>query len=215
MKIIVTSGNISEPIDQVRSIVNYSTGSLGKLITAKLVEKQAMVYYVYHGHEPLEHSKNIKNIHVDRVVQLEEILNNLLTSQKIHAVVHAMAVSDYHVSGMMINGMVTPIPNKISSDDQELILVLSKNKKIISIIKDISPDTKLVGFKLLFNVPKQELLEAAYTAMKKNKADIVVANDKKDITKEQHQAIIIDEKTQTQATTKEEIADILVEKLVK
>lgn len=214
MNIIVTSGKILENIDKVRSISNHSTGELGKLIATKLEQKKVTVYYVYSEHLPPNPSEYMKNVFVKTIEDLEKELTNLLITKKIDVVIHAMAVSDYRPVGIIKNGITVPIPCKISSNDEKLILVLSKNKKVISIIKNISPKTKLIGFKLLANVSEEELVSVAKDSMKKNKADIVVANDIKNITKNRHRAIIIEKNNQTIAKTKKDIANILIEKLM-
>ena len=67
--------------------------------------------------------------------------------------------------------------NKISSYEDNLVIVLKPTPKIISIIKNLSPSTYLVGFKLLDGVSKEELIEVAKRLQNKNNCDLVVAND--------------------------------------
>ena len=47
----------------------------------------------------------------------------------------------------------------------------------------------------MVNVRKEELFEVARASLKRNKADIIVANDLSDITQDQHIAYLVDEKT--------------------
>ena len=105
--------------------------------------------------------------------------------------------------------------SKISSYEDDLVIVLKKTPKIISIIKNICPDTYLVGFKLLDNVKKEKLIEVAKKLRDKNNCDLVVANDLKNINKDMHKAYIIDKNNnEILCNTKEEIAKNLVKKLL-
>ena len=77
-------------------------------------------------------------------------------------------------------------------------------------IKEISANTLLIGFKLLDDVTKEELLDVAIKLKNKNQCDYVVANDLKNINANNHLAYIIDKNdNHTEATTKEEIADTI------
>ena len=55
--------------------------------------------------------------------------------------------------------------------------------KVISVIKDASPKTFLVGFKLLDGVCDEKLIYVGRELMKKNNCDVVVANDLSNIRK--------------------------------
>ena len=100
---------------------------------------------------------------------------------------------------------------KISSYENNLVLVLKPTPKIISLIKKESPLTYLVGFKLLDGVSKKELIEVAQRLRDKNKCDLVVANDLEDIRNKEHKAYIIDKEDKVvEASDKEDIAKKLV-----
>jgi hypothetical protein len=67
----------------------------------------------------------------------------------------------------------------------------------------------LIGFKLLVDVSKEELLETARTSLIKNQAEIIVANDLTDISNHVHKAYLVRNDTVTLAQSKEEIAQLL------
>ena len=75
---------------------------------------------------------------------------------------------------------------KISSDMDDLIVVLKKTPKIISILKPLQPQAILVGFKLLNNVTTDALIEAATHLMRSNGCDFVFANDIAELSPEHH-----------------------------
>lgn len=83
--------------------------------------------------------------------------------------------------------------NKISSNEKDLIFKLDLTKKIISHIKEISKDTRLIGFKLLDDVPHEELIEKAQELRTKTQADYIIANDLSRIGNGKHLAYFVGE----------------------
>ena len=79
----------------------------------------------------------------------------------------------------------------ILPSNYEIVLQDTIAGKIISIIKNISPSTYLVGFKLLDNVSEENLINTAVTLKEKNNCNLVVANDLEDIRQGNHKAFII------------------------
>ena len=139
--------------------------------------------------------------------------------------IHSMAVSDYtpvymtNFNELENSEDFTEFLNKsnseskISSASDYQVLFLKKTPKIISLIKQWNPNILLVGFKLLVNVSKEELFEVARTSLKRNQADLIVANDLSDISANQHIAYLVDEQTQEKVATKSEIAQALYERI--
>lgn len=80
---------------------------------------------------------------------------------------------------------------KMSSYEPHLMTMLGLTPKVIGMIKKLAPNVKLVGFKLLDGVDKEELLQVATKLRKKNNADYIVANDLSKIWKGNHWAMIV------------------------
>ncbi len=95
--------------------------------------------------------------------------------------------------------------NKISSSEDNLIVVLKQTPKIIGLIKQLSPKTHLFGFKLLDDVSEEELINVAVRLKEKNGCDIVIANDLAKIREGTHEALLVGE-TIERANGKENIA---------
>ena len=179
--------------------------------------------------------EKLQAVMADSTMEVLNAVRTVLKENKVDIFIHSMAISDYfvnyvttpeklcnglahkneekHVPNIDIfespyEGMVIDNGSKISSDMEQLLVVLSKTPKIISVIKKESPDTLLVGFKLLENVEESELISAAVAQIDKSGCDYVVANDIKDISATQHKALIIDEagRVISRPGTKEEIA---------
>lgn len=239
-KIIITSGGTSEKIDNVRKITNSSSGKLGCTIANKLIETHEKnidkIYYVCSKNSFKPSHAKIEIIEIIDTKELEITIRNLLTNNTIDYFIHSMAVSDYTVDyvttaeslALNINNNPNNIlniicnhkdnlnDNKISSNEENLIIKLKKTPKIISMIKNISPNTYLVGFKLLDNVSEEELINVAIKLKEKNKCNLVIANDLNNIRKGTHKAFIIKNiNDYTIASGKDDIATKLIGEIIK
>lgn len=215
--IIITSGGTSEYIDKVRKITNSGSGKLGSLIANELTTRNDIdsIFYIHTPKAILPKiDKKIKLIEVVNTNDVKIIIENLLKEEDIFCVIHSMAISDYYVdyvstANLMAKDLINSIDfeqtlknsnykldntSKISSNEDNLIVVLKQTPKIINLIKKISPNTKLIGFKLLENVTKEHLIEIAIKLKDKNNCDFVIANDLKDIKDENHKAYLLDVK---------------------
>ena len=238
MNIVITSGGTSEPIDNVRKITNSSSGKLGKLIAdevLKKIDKQDTIFYICSKKAYKPDSTNVKVIEVESVDDLLNAVTKVLKENKIDYFIHLMAVSDYKVSYVSTARLLKDEINKnkekdieyviknntniltgskLSSYEDILIITLKPTPKVISKIKEISPDTFLVGFKLLDDASKEELIKVAKGIRDKNKCDLVVANDLKSIREGKHVAYIIDkDNNEIQVIGKQNIAQKLTKKL--
>ena len=220
MKVIITAGGTSERIDDVRSITNTSTGRLGLVIGQHLLAEYCddieQLYYVHGLRAQAPEGDKVTAIPVAGARDLERELKNLLTTEKIDAVIHAMAVSDYMVKEVTTldaikSGGDTKLEgNKISSTIDNLTIILTKSPKVIGGIKQWDPDVVLVGFKLLSHVPHEELIEVGYNLLKKNDCSFVMANDLKGIKDGKHQGYLIHrDGSYDSMETREEIAALI------
>lgn len=226
MKLLITSGGTSEAIDQVRAITNHASGNLGKIITEQALKDGHEVTLVTtkQAVKPLP-QKNLTIIEITNVESLKSTLEPLVKSHQ--ALIHSMAVSDYtpvYMTGLEevqasedITSLLDKknVESKISSKDDYQVLFLKKTPKVISFVKKWNPAIQLIGFKLLVDAPKEELFAVARQSIERNGADYIVANDLIDIKDNQHIAYLVDKTSEIQATTKEEIAQLILETLEK
>ena len=230
MKIVITAGGTSERIDDVRTITNSSTGSLGLAIgKAFLLEARTSgdiekIYYLHGKRAVCPEGEIVLPVEIGGVLDLQESLHKILTEDHIDACIHAMAVSDYMVYQVTtldkLMGTEDPAHaqdlsgNKISSDIDDLIIHMKRSPKVISEIKKTSPDTVLVGFKLLSGVPHEELIDVGYRLLQKNDCDFVMANDLQEIGKDYHKGYLIHkDKSYDRMETNEEIAEMIVRRV--
>ena len=223
MDVLVTAGGTSEPIDNVRSITNHSSGGLGKAIAESFLAAGHTVTYVTtkHALRPTQQlDLSIKEI--ETTVELATTLEQLSAEKQFDAIVHAMAVSDFTTEtaqteeqfidsfaqqlseqtlpktkeALVTLNQIADIPQtatKISSDTDRLLIFLKKNPKVIQMIRDKQPQTVLVGFKLLVNVSQEELVQVAQAALVKNRCDFVLANDLMNVHETEHEGLLINE----------------------
>lgn len=222
MKVVITAGGTSEKIDNVRKITNSSTGKLGLCIANEFLKtvEDVEITYICSKETFCPNDDRVKIKRIIGVDDLEREVRNVLENNDIDVFIHSMAVSDYKVDYVSTleklrnNEEFTMTDNKISSSLSDLVIVLKPTKKIISIIKDISPNTYLVGFKLLDNVTNDKLIEVATNLMIKNKCNLVVANDLENIRNGKHIGYIIDEENNViVAEGKDDIAEKLVRRI--
>ena len=106
--------------------------------------------------------------------------------------------------------VITDNTHKISSYQDYLMVKLGLTPKVIKSIKEFNPNIKLIGFKLLDAVSKEELLRVASNLREKNNADYIVANDLSRVGNGKHYATIINEEgIYRECETKDEIAKSL------
>lgn len=226
MKLLITSGGTSEAIDQVRAITNHASGNLGKIIAEQALKRGHEVTLVTTRQAVKPNSqKNLTIIEITNVDSLKEILEPLVKTHQ--ALIHSMAVSDYtpvYMTGLDelratedISSLLKKqnTESKISSKDDYQALFLKKTPKVISYVKKWNPAITLFGFKLLVNVPKEELFAVARQSIERNGADYILANDLKDIGENQHIAYLVDKTREIQAQTKDEIAQLILNTLEK
>lgn len=164
-KIIVTAGGTSEKIDDVRYIVNRSSGKMGVAIAEECFLRGADVL--------LLRSKTAvapRYLMQERLFETFDDLSKLISTfvSNYNSIFHTAAVSDFKIQNAATG--------KISSN-KNYTLRLSPREKIINKIKKLHPGIKLTAFKAEYGLSEQDLVKAAQEKLKESKADAVVAND--------------------------------------
>ncbi|MGT2957724.1 phosphopantothenate--cysteine ligase [Streptococcus bovimastitidis] len=226
MKILITSGGTTEKIDSVRGITNHSTGKLGKIIAETFLRKghQVSLVTTENAVKP-EPNDNLSIYQISNVASLMESLEPLVKNHDI--LIHSMAVSDYtpvymtdfeNLKNTKDLGSLLQERNtesKISSNSDYQVLFLKKTPKLISLVKDWNPAIQLIGFKLLVNISKEELISVARASLRKNQAAYIVANDLSQIKGNQHKAYLVSANDAIVLETKDQIAEAIYQKVSK
>lgn len=234
-KILVTGGSTWVPIDNVRVITNVFGGTTGyriAILAAQMgasvtlllgphkiedttifidepVEKalEKMQRYILEREKMAEAGGKLIIVHYDYFQDLMNLMEKYISTRSFSAVIHSAAVADY-----------APVKQegKIGSGLSGLDIKTTPTPKIISHIKDWDPDTYLVQFKLEVGLSEKDLIEKAVNGIKKNRADLAVANNKAG-TSETTAAAYLVEKDGKFATiaTREEMYEKLLENIAK
>ncbi len=215
--ILITAGSTRGYLDAIRYITNTSTGKLSSEIAYEAMSRGAVVTYIYgvdsllpviQDHDDIKPSQ-LKLLEIETNDDLAKVIREKLKKKKFDAIVHAMAVADY------VPARSKPV--KIPSNKKEWLLKLVKTPKVIAIIRDMWPDAQLVGFKLEVNRTKDDLIKTAKRFLKKSRANMIVANDYKNISRKRHIAYMVtgDSKISKPLKGKTEIAKNIVSYLEK
>ena len=166
----------------------------------------------------LENHPNLKKIPIETTENMYQALEKE-SENKYDLVIHSSAVGDYkpeftfrledmaeELARMIIEGKTTKeeileiLTNpsckvnddtKISSYEPNLTVKLTLTTKLISHLRTWYPNSMLIGFKLLENVPKEHLMEVAKKLCIKNNMDYIIANDLHDLRNGEHLSFLI------------------------
>src|SRR5688572_16470633 len=148
MRVVVTCGPSYEPIDEVRRITNFSTGELGILLTNHLAKNGCeVVCFKGVGATSQERVSGARVVPFATNEHLRGELEGLEQREKISAVFHAAALCDYRVKSVLSSAGVEVAATKIPSRVGELILTLEPATKLIEILRDLFPVSRIVGWK--------------------------------------------------------------------
>ena len=202
LSVLITAGGTIAPLDDVRMITNRSTGRFASALAEACLQRSAAVTYIATTPQtfgPLEspqqrfggdldpseirqrmvarmaqgwnHRDQLRRIDLTTgtVSDYAEILEQVAKSRPWDIVLLAAAVSDYEP---------VPVSGKISSEAEELLVVLRRTPKVIRHVRDwVGPETTLVGFKLTSGYCDASMIEAGHQACKINRSDITLIND--------------------------------------
>ncbi len=196
LDILVTGGRMISRLDAVRSVTNESTGATAAALVEEFLASGARVTYFHfrdaerpyrrqlqvEPEQPFdEQLRSLRKTHetyramkpqltecsYETFDEYQRGLRAFATQRRYAAIILAAAVADYSFS---------QAAGKISSDQEYLVLAGRKNEKVISHVKEWDPDSLLVGFKLLGNVSREELLRVAEEKRNATAANLTVAN---------------------------------------
>lgn len=180
-RILISGGGTEEPIDEVRSLGNFSTGQTAQVLAS---------YLSHQGHDVTlllaekSKEKNLSSLTALKRFKTADDLENLfkqeLTKQHFDTVIHAAAVSDFKVT------VIGDKDAKLDSD-KTWNLQLTPRKKILDQLREFSlnKNMRLISFKLTQNKTETEAKELSQKYFK-NGSDYVIWNDLSDVQNEKH-----------------------------
>ena len=180
MNCIVTAGPTFEPLDEVRRLTNFSTGTLG----SKLAN-----YLAGHGHRVTlllaqaatyggeQQAQEI--VPFTTTADLGERLQALAV-RRVDAVFHAAAVSDFIFGKIWERSPAGELTEcraaKIATRSGALLAELVPTQKIIGRLRLWFPQARLVGWKYELDGDRSSALVKAQRQITENQTDACVAN---------------------------------------
>jgi phosphopantothenate---cysteine ligase (CTP) len=172
MRIVITGGPGSEPIDRVRYITNQSTGELAVKLARRFGEA---------GHR-IELFLGIGAIwrletatYFQTTDDLERLLNEVAERDRVDAVLHVAALSDFGVVETIVSGRRSDAA-KISSDAESVLLRLAPRPKLIRHLRDLFPNAYIVGWKFELEGTPTETVQEGVRQMQSNRTDACIVN---------------------------------------
>jgi len=172
MRVVITGGPSSEPIDEVRLITNRSTGELGVILAEAFWQS---------GHEvnlflgQLSQFRLPQAAYFNRNEDLQRMLGEMNESKSVNVVLHAAALSDFQVAAVRAGTLDVGL-KKIGSEHETLSVELAPKPKVIAKLRDLFPNALIVGWKLELEGSRDDLVREASQQVKKNRTDACVIN---------------------------------------
>ncbi|MBI2814206.1 MAG: bifunctional phosphopantothenoylcysteine decarboxylase/phosphopantothenate--cysteine ligase CoaBC [Opitutae bacterium] len=178
LRVLVTSGGTTEPIDGVRVLANTSTGRTGAGLATYLTER---------GHDVVllraRAAVAATGCHEETFftfTELDAALTRLLGSGHFDAVIHAAAVGDFGIEAVLVGDRAGP-PGaaKLESGFAPVALRLRPNPKLVDTLRARSrnPELRVVAFKLTNGADTAVARTAVENLFARSGADWVVHND--------------------------------------
>lgn len=179
--VLVTMGTTRGYFDEVRYVSNYSSGSLGSLVTEELY-RQGLAPRVVAG--PSE-------VRPHAYASLTETTTNDEMANAARTVLQNGAKAAILAASVLDFVPETKAKGKIASADHERLTIgLTRTKKLIA---DLSPKTGVkVGFKLETGLTSERAAAIAKDYMAKYQLSLMVLNDLSDVDRVRHRATVFE-----------------------
>ena len=172
MIVLVTIGPTQEPLDAMRLISNRSTGELATRLALTLAEAGHQVIALRGTGSTADHSALNEDCY--RVIpfttteNLGRELEQLGGKEKIGAIFHAAAVSDFFLPGAG--------SGKIPTSNGTLTLTLEPTPKLLPLMRGWFPDARIIGWKFEASGDQNTALAAGHDQIAACSTDACVVN---------------------------------------
>jgi phosphopantothenoylcysteine synthetase/decarboxylase len=172
MRIVITGGPASEPIDQVRFITNQSTGELAVKLAQKFSAAGHQVE-LFLGRGAISRLETAKRFQTNE--DLHRLLSEVAQRDHVQAVFHAAALSDFGVGQILVSGRISEAA-KISSDAESIELRLVPKPKLIRGLRDLFGSAYIVGWKFELEATSMEVVQEGVRQIELSRTNACVVN---------------------------------------
>ena len=171
---VITAGGTHEHIDDVRYITNHATGALPASMAEVLLGMGHDVVYI-HGPKArtpkeINYGGSLTFVPITSAYEMFCVLMGACLNNP-YAVICAAAVADF--APIKVDGKIS---SQQSSEDGSITIKMYPTAKVIDVVKQISPKSRLLGFKFLAGATDEELVAAAWKLMERSGATTVFCN---------------------------------------
>ena len=178
MRVLVTSGGTTEPIDGVRTLANASTGRTGAGV-AEHMARCGHDVLLLRARDSAPCPEGCREETFSSFAELDAALTGILSREHFDAVVHAAAVSDFGVEEVLVGAEARPPGAGKLDSDSAPVLRLRPNPKLVDSLRARSQNdsVRIVAFKLTCGEDREGAAIAARALLERSGADLVVQND--------------------------------------
>jgi len=178
MRVLVTSGGTSEPVDAVRVLTNESTGRTGALVAEQMARCGHEVVLL-RARASAPAPTGCRDETFSSFAELDAALARILSSGSFDAVVHAAAVSDFGVEEVVVGGEALPPGTGKLDSGLAPVLRLRPLPKLVDRPRPRSQDPagSIGALKLARGEDRGGAARAVQSLLGHSGADLVVHND--------------------------------------
>lgn len=172
MRIVITGGPASEPIDQVRFITNQSTGELA----VKLAQKFSAAGHnveLFLGRGAISRLETARYFVTNE--DLLRLLGDIAERDRVDAVLHAAALSDFGLAQTLVSGRISHA-RKISSDADSIELRLVPKLKLIRQLRDLFAAAYIVGWKFELEGTPMDVVQEGVQQIELSRTNACIVN---------------------------------------
>ena len=172
MRIVITGGPASEPIDQVRFITNQSTGELAVKLAQRFSAAVDKVE-LFLGSAAIWRSETARYFQTNE--DLHRLLSEVPERDSVDAVLHAAALSDFGVAQTLVSGVVSEAA-KISSEAGSIELRLVPKTKLIRDLRGLFAEAYIIGWKFELDGTPMEVVREGVRQIEVNRTNACILN---------------------------------------
>jgi phosphopantothenoylcysteine synthetase/decarboxylase len=172
MRIVITGGPASEPIDQVRFITNQSTGELAVKL-AQRFSAAGNTVELFLGRGAIWRSETARYFQTNE--DLHHLLSEVPQRDRVDAVLHAAALSDFGVAQTPVAGGA-PEAAKISSEAGSIELRLVPKPKLIRDLRKLFAGAYIIGWKFELDGTPMDVVREGVRQIEVNRTNACILN---------------------------------------
>jgi phosphopantothenoylcysteine synthetase/decarboxylase len=172
MRIVITGGPASEPIDQVRFITNQSTGELAVKLAQRFSAAGDKVE-LFLGRGAIWRSETARYFQTNE--DLHRLMREVPQRESVDAVLHAAALSDFGVAQTLVPGANSEAA-KISSEAGSIELRLVPKPKLIRDLRDLFAGAYIIGWKFELDGRPMDVVREGVRQIEVNRTNACVLN---------------------------------------